>query len=482
MKGGACMDAVVKDLLIESRTFPWLYSRFMLARGRWQTLYGQRLKAMSFLLNGWRAAGLEGFGLTGVRCVRRLVEEACYCDGKLMPSSGNKFLAEFIRDSEAEEIRAEFASYSLRDRVRNRFPNDQDEERQGNLILLKRHNSMTGEKGVILVKYTYGIKRFAAIFDLTRLAARYSLVLEPSWWGYQDTTFLLFLGSDLEVLVQSPWRKDWDFIEELGSNLSGIRLGAGDWIDPRAFRPLDQPVRTYDLVMVSAWSRTKRHNELFRTLAELKRSGRRYKVALVGYAWEWTRDHIQHLMQRHGVSDCCTVFEKIPQAEVGRIVADSRAYVLLSRREGANKALYEALFCNTPVIVYRHHRGVNTDHVTDQVGVLFESHRLADAIRRVLDGPQTFRPREWALHNTGYANSTRILNDTLRERALQHGLPWTIDINEKMNAPTLKYAQAGLYREYEEEYAGLASYLLPVSTSLDMKRPCAKSSNSTRHR
>jgi glycosyltransferase involved in cell wall biosynthesis len=458
------MDTVeLKDLLHESRTLPWLYSRLMLARGSWETLCGQRLKATNFLLKGWRAAGLDGFGTTGVRRVRRMVEEACYCDGRLMPLSGNKFLAEFVRSSDATGVRAEFASYPLRDRVRNRFPRaDHDEERQGDLILLKRYNSMTREKGVILAKYNYGISRLAAMFDLTQLAARYSLVLEPSWWGYQDTTFLLFLGSDLDVLVQSPWRKDWDFIEGLGSNLSGIRLGAGDWIDPSAFRPLDHHNRTYDLVMVSAWSRVKRHDELFRALAELKRCGRPHKAALIGYAWEWTRGHIEQLMRRYGVSDCCTVFEKIPQAEVGRIVADSRAYVLLSRREGANKALYEALFCNTPVIVYRHHRGVNTDHVTDQVGVLFERNRLADAIRRILDGPQTFRPREWALQNTGYTNSSRILNEVLRERSLRRGFSWTTDIDEKKNAPNLRYARAGLYREYEEEYAGLASYLLPV--------------------
>jgi glycosyltransferase involved in cell wall biosynthesis len=458
------MKAVrLKDLLHESRALPWLYSRLMLARGRWESMCGQRLKATSFLLKGWRAAGLEGFGLMGVRHVQRQVEEACYYDGRLMPLSGNKFLAEFVRSSHAREIRAEFARYSLVDRVRNRFPRaDQDPERQGDLILLKRYNSTTGEKGVILVKYNYGISRLAAMFDLTQLAARYSLVLEPSWWGYQDTTFLLFLGSDLDVLVQSPWRKDWDFIEGLGSNLSGIRLGAGDWIDPSAFRPLDHPIRTYDLVMVSAWSRVKRHEEFFRALAELKRHGHPYKAALIGYPWEWTRDHIEHLMQRHRVSDCCTVFERIPQAEVGRIVADSRAYVLLSRREGANKALYEALFCNTPVIVYRHHRGVNTDHVTEQVGVLFERNHLADAIRRILDGPQTFQPQKWALQNTGYINSSRTLNEALRERSLQRGFPWTIDIDEKKNAPNLRYAQVGRYREYEEEYAGLASYLLPI--------------------
>lgn len=453
----------LKDLLHESKALPWLYSRLMMARGSWETLLGQKLKATSFLLKGWRAAGPEGFGVMGVRRVRRLVEEACYCDGKLMPLSSNKFLAEFVRSSYADGIRSEFARYPLSNRVRNRFPRSgHDEERQGDLILLKRHNTTTGEKGVILAKYNYGISRLAAMFDLSQLAARYTFVLEPSWWGYQDPTFLLFLGSDLDVLVQSPWRKDWDFIEGLGSNLSGIRLGAGDWIDPSAFRPLDRPTRTYDLVMVSAWSRVKRHDELFRALAELKHKGLPLKAALIGYPWEWTRTHIEDLMQRHGVSDCCTVFEKIPQAEVGQIVADSRAYVLLSRREGANKALYEALFCNTPVIVYRHHRGVNTDHVTDEVGVLFERNRLAEAIRRILDGPQTFRPRAWALRNTGYSNSSRILNERLRERSLQRGLPWTTDIDEKKNAPNLRYAQAGLYRKYEEEYAGLAPYLLSV--------------------
>lgn len=455
--------AMVKDLMQESRALPWLYSRMMLARGGWETLRGQRLKAATSLLRGWRIAGLEEFGPTGVRRVRRLVQDACYRDGRLLPSSGNKLLAEFVRSRHAADIRAEFARYPLSDRVRLRYPrNDQDQERQGNLILLKRHNPATGEKGVILVSYTDAIQKLAALFDLTRLGSRYSLVLEPSWWGYQDTTFLLLLGSDLDVLVQAPWQKDWEFIERLESNLSGIRLGAGDWIDPSVFRPLDHPTRTYDLVMVSAWSRLKRHEELFRALAELRRGGRSCRVALIGYAWEWTRSHIESLMQKHGVEDCCTIFERIPHTEVGRIVADSRAYVLLSRREGANRALYEALFCNTPVIVYRHHRGVNADHVTRQVGVLFDRGRLADAIRHILDRPEDFRPREWALRNTGYANSSRILNEALRERALRRGLPWTTDIVEKKNAPNLRYAQAGLYREFEQEYVSLSKDLRSI--------------------
>jgi glycosyltransferase involved in cell wall biosynthesis len=214
--------------------------------------------------------------------------------------------------------------------------------------------------------------------------------------------------------------------------------------------------------MVSAWGPVKRHEELFRTLAKLRAHGRTLRVALIGYPSTWTREHIEGLLRKHGVEECCTIYEAIPHEEVARIVADSRAYVLLSRREGANRALYEALFCDTPAIVYSGHRGVNIDHITDEVGVLFEDGKLDDAVLRILDGPQTFRPRAWALANTGWENSTRTLNQALRGMAARQGEPWTRDIAPKKMAPNLRYAIPGLHREFAGEYERLGAYLLPV--------------------
>jgi glycosyltransferase involved in cell wall biosynthesis len=342
-----------------------------------------------------------------------------------------------------------------------RYPRpDDDPERQGDLIILKRHDPATGEKGVILVSFTESVQRFAALFDLDAIASRYVLVFEPSWWGYQDHTFMMYLSSDLDVVIESPSRSDFDFIDGLGSNLVASRVGAGDWIDPDVFRPEESVRREYDLVMVSSWNPLKRHAELFQTLAGMRRGrGRSLRVALVGYPDGWTREDVERLARRHSVLDCITFFESIPHAEVARVVSRSRAYVLLSRREGANRALYEAIFCDTPVIVYRHHRGVNTDHVTGEVGVLFEDGRLEEAIAQLLDADSAPRPRAWGLEHTGFHNATRLLNESLRALAARRGSPWTTDIVEKKMAPALYYGRPGTYREFAEEYDRLATFL-----------------------
>jgi len=287
------------------------------------------------------------------------------------------------------------------------------------------------------------------------------LVLEPSSWGYQDATFFLYLGSDLDVVILAQYRPDFEFIHGLRSNLVPVKLGAGDWVDPDSFCPKLDPKRMYDLVMVSSWSALKRHSLLFRTLRQIRNQyGRTLKVALIGYPQHWTREEIERLMRRYGVREQCTIFENIPHSEVARVVSDSKAYLLLSRREGANRAMYESLFCDTPVIVDRYHRGVNLDHITEDVGLLADDDELADIILRVVDGRQRFSPRQWALANTGWVNSVRVLNGALEAIARRRGLPWTRRIVAKKNAPNLKYAEAGIYRQFEPEYTRLQQYLL----------------------
>ncbi len=87
---------------------------------------------------------------------------------------------------------------------------------------------------------------------------------------------------------------------------------------------------------------------------------------------------------------------------------------------------------------------------------------MADAIVRVLDHPEEFDPRGWALENAGYGNATRRINEALSEIARRRGLPWTRDIITKKNAPNLRYAQPGVYRQFEEEYQRLNEFLLPI--------------------
>ena len=314
----------------------------------------------SSLLRAWRAGDRWWASATALRFLEReLAPQA-----RLRPLADNPILRQFARSRQASAIRRQFADYDMADRARLRFPiRGSSPQRQGDLILLKTPDPLTGEKGVLLVKYTEAVARMLALFRVERLVERYTIVLEPSWWGYQDALFFALVGGDADVFVQAPAAADYTFIAAHGMGLVPLRLGAGDWIDPETFRPGDGE-RAYDVVMVSSWNRFKRHTDLFEAMRTAREAhGRVLTAALIGYPSGWTSAHIRARAERYGVADQCTIFESIPQQQVSQIVASSRLYVLLSRREGANKAMYEAMFCDTPVLVPRFHKGINLDHL-----------------------------------------------------------------------------------------------------------------------
>lgn len=456
----------LKERVYDSRALQQLFASWAGVKAGAALRRGETYEAARGLMRAWRHLGPEGFGARRVGRVMRLVRECCYdAEGRLLPSSENRLRLDYVRSPRALALRKLYGSFPAEHRVRMRFPReDPDPERQGDLIVLKPYDSATGERGVLMVMYGEGIQAFAAVYDVAALAPRYSIVLETSGWGYQEAHFFLYLGSDLEVLVESPRREDFDFIGRLSSNLTPVRVGSGEWVDPSTFRPREKgKPAEFDAVMVASWDPLKRHELLFRALARLKRErGRGLRLALVGYAMGWPRSRVEALLRRHGLEEDCRIFERVPHAEVARVVADSKVSLLLSKQEGSNRSVYESMFCGTPVIVYRHHRGINLDHINARTGLLADDEELAEAIARVVDRPEDFDPRAWALANIGYENATRAVNDALRESARARGLPWTRDIAAKKNAPNLRYAEPGLYKTFEPEYERLTQYLLPL--------------------
>ena len=448
----------------ESRAARFFYRSWIDTQSRVALLRKRPYDATSRMLDIWRYLGPESAGAKRTDRLAQLVQENCYRDAQLLPASQNRLRLEFLRSEKAGELRRVYAALPLDHRVRLRAPNDNDPERQGNLIVLKASDTETGERGVLLVKYSEAILAMAAVYDLGALASQYMLVLEPSWWGYQDARFFLYLASDLDVLVQSPREEDFGFISDLQTNLFPLRVGAGEWGDATVFCPrAEGKEAVYDVVMVAAWDPFKRHEVFFRAAARFKREhGRALRIALVGYDLGWKREKIERLLRQYDIEGDCTVYEDIPHQEVARVVADSKMSLLLSQREGANKAAYESMFCGTPVIVYRHQCGVNLDHINGRTGLLADDDELADAINYVLDHAADFNPRSWALENAGYTNATRRVNAALLDLAGRRGLPWTREIAAKKNAPNLRYAELGRYQDFEAEYERLGGFLLPL--------------------
>jgi glycosyltransferase involved in cell wall biosynthesis len=318
------------------------------------------------------------------------------------------------------------------------------------LIVLKR--ATAEEKGVILLKYSKTFDAVVALFDLDRLMARYIFVLEPCWAGYSDPSVLMFIHSGHPVFVQCFTDEDHRFIQEVGAPLVPVRLGPADWVDAELFAPGEGIDKQYDLVMVANWGRHKRHAQLFRALREIGDSD--IRVLLIGFPWAGrTAADVKREAASIGAAGVkIDVVEQVSAAEVARLVSQCKAFVFLSRKEGDNKALVEAMFVNVPAIVYAHTIGGAAGRINPATGIFASDDELADKIVSMLERHADFSPRAWVLEHSGSAVATRVLNDAIRRTVLDGGGRYGEGIVEKTNSPNLAYKDSGSLVRFHSDY------------------------------
>ena len=173
---------------------------------------------------------------------------------------------------------------------------------------------------------------------------------------------------------------------------------------------------------------------------------------------------VQRQAAAYGVSDLCSFRERISPAKVADLVGRSRVSVSVSKVEGSPKALYESLFCDTPVLVHRENKGINLSVIQPPVGDLTHDETLGSDIAAVLDHPERYSPADWAEHNTGYRNATNIVNEALKKQAISAGQPWTVDIVPKRNAPHLRYTREDDEAVFASEFETLQQLMRGVSS------------------
>lgn len=381
-----------------------------------------------------------------------------YLDIHINHLSDMNIVSSYLNTEEAIFYKREFSNYGIDYQLRLKYPKLNDtHQRQGDLLVLKPCIN-EHEKGVIFIQYNDSINKFCAIYDIMELAKYYRFVIEPSTWGYQEAPFFLLLGLDTEVIVEAQYEHDFNYITNLTGNLIPIRLGAGDWVDPDIFKNNVNSEKQYDAIMIASWLKLKRHELLFRALSKMTDIIKR--VALVGYtSSNRTMNDIVAESKKYNITHLIDFYESIPQEEVAKLLAQSRVNIMLSKREGANKALYESFFSDIPVIVTSSNIGVNRDHINGYTGILSEDHELAHKIAYMLDNIHFFSPRKWALENTGYHNSNKKLNDFIKELAVRSGENWTQDLYAKKNFTNAIYVMDTDRQEADQEINKLVRFL-----------------------
>lgn len=445
-----------KSLILSSWPGRYCYLLVNFFMYRWSILKGEYYRALASLLRYER----DVVGLAGEEKVAPLYRKfIChFLAEQVVGPAGNRVLGSYITSPEAAAIRATFNEFGLEHMVRMKYPKSNDDpERQGDLIILKPCLGPT-EKGILFIQYDEGVKRFAALFDIARLARDYRFVIEPSTCGYQNPMFFLCLGLPTEVVLEAQFEADFRYIAEVGHNFRPVRLGAGDWADPDKFSDSIAEEKEYDLVMIANWLKWKRHALLFSAIAQLR--GDLNRVAVVGYPLDGrTVDEVRKECRKYGVEDLVEFHDRIPHSEVSAIIRKSKVGILLSREEGANRGIYECFFSGVPVILTESNRGVNREHLNQQTGMLASDKELQQIIRIMVRSYQTYRTRSWAESNTGYINSTKLLNNFFREIALSQGEQWTQDIFAKHNSPHARFAHLRDQLEADASVGHLKQFL-----------------------
>jgi len=409
------LKKVVKRSPLLQRAYSW----GELSLGRVQLSRGRPFSAIDHFCKASRSVGAD----TPSRRKARMHLRSFFCpNGNGGPAMEPR--EDFLRSPYAAALRSRFLPQAFPLNITFR----------GNLLPLKAYNPNTGEKGVLILTYNYLFQAFHALFRSAELSRFYWMVLEPSYYRFEDPGYSLF--REWQVLLQAGNPVTIEAFQALGSPFHFVPLTSSDWTDSDLFRPLPDQNKIYDLIYVANWAKYKQHELLFRALTKIRRP---LRVALVGFSWERTRQQIESLIQSYGLTGRFDIVENVPPAEVNRLLNQSRVNLLLSRLEAGNRALYEAMFADLPSVAYRHCEGLNCASINEQTGILADERDLSEAILAALDRLDTFSPRAWALENTGYLRSTRIMNERLREISLQQAEPWETSIVAKVNRPEFKY-------------------------------------------
>ena len=325
----------------------------------------------------------------------------------------------------------------------------------GNRLLVLKAPVPGGEKGVLLVMFGEMFRLLHSRMNLQFLLEDYTLVLEPSWSGYCEPDLLEFAREADEIFVLAAEEGDFAFLQRLSSNLVPVALGSCDWVDPRVAAPYLANPKEFDIVMSANWAPWKRHYALFRMLASATQC---YKVALIGVNWGGkTRADIERLAEFYGVADQLMILEGIPYEKLIDMTCRSKVSILLSLKEGSNRAIADSIFCNVPVVVLSNHVGGIKKNVVPQTGLLTDERHLESAINELLHS--SLNPREWGMEQISCFKSSDKLTAILRDHALRKGRPWTQDIAVRSNSPEPIYIYADDAERLRPCNEGLKNYL-----------------------
>lgn len=335
----------------------------------------------------------------------------------------------------------------------------------GRSIVLKKPIFGAGgvqEKGILLIKFTETFAFFLKYVNCERLLRDFHVVLEPSWVGQAVEEVLGWTKyRNHLVYVQTADEKDFYFLEGLGANLVPMRIGSGEFVDHRVFRPIGNK-KEFDCVCIANYSDYKRLHAYVIAVKKLVHGNPGFKAALICAPWGRRRGQIFELIELLGVKKNIHVFEKMKQQELNDILDRSYVNMLLSYREGASKVLFESLFVDVPSIVLKENIGVNKSHFNEKTGIVAAESELPEAISSVRRNHAQYAPRSWAMENISPEVTLGKISKVICDRE-RDGKPFLSKTFIKVNIPEARYMHEYLEIDRGDSKAMVAAYIRRAS-------------------
>ncbi|MBN2569701.1 MAG: glycosyltransferase [Deltaproteobacteria bacterium] len=358
---------------------------------------------------------------------------------------------------ELHQIISESISDGMKEEIRSSITEEGGRPLNGRLLILS--GPINDTKGVLIVKFTESFKYLLQLFDMERLCKDYVIVVEPSYSGYFDEDILQLLCLRDPVIIETLEPVDYKFITDLESNLLPIPLGANHWVDDRVFHPIEGAEKIYDVIMVAIWAEFKRHYHLFEALSK---AGKEMRVALVGKPWNKTLEDLKEEATHYGVLHMIDFFEDLSQKKINELLNHSRCLFLLSKKEGVNKAIIEAMYADIPVFILEgFNYGFAYPFINEHTGGFINPRELALFIRDIDDtlSRGAYSPRKWIESHISAKVSTEELVSMLHQLEKLYSIRVNKELLVKINTPEMDYYDNKAWNTVKPSMDDMKKYL-----------------------
>ena len=308
------------------------------------------------------------------------------------------------------------------------------------------------ERGVLLIAFETHWMRLLRHADLQKLAAKYHLIVAPTWSPPHDLAIMLvgYLWPGPLFHLLSNFN-DQPVFGRLIKDSWAVPLLSSSWVNPVLFSDSAPVEKEFDIVMLANFSTYKRHFSFFCMLRNMPPAT---KVLLLGRPLH-RRDAetIMHEASLAGVADRITIKQGLPDDELVKAMRSAKIHVIYSKNEGSCVAVAESMFADVPVALLEDANIGSGAWINDQTGCFLSTRNPAKDLTRAIDRYESFQPRDWVTSQSiDYVGSTRVLNDSLKAFAKERGEPWTRDIVTHTWRPNPSYVRT----EDVDELAPLA--------------------------